>query len=451
MLCVSICPKDVQELLEDFALAKKVADIVEVRVDAFAEVPFDTIKKISSFPVILSMGKCKKVSLLQQLESLQPAYLDVPHDVALPQNSSFTKRICSYHDYHGMPDDLDALVQKLKSFNADIIKIVPFANSALDGLKALSFLKDSNESMACFCMGTKGSFTRVLAPIYGSKICYTCLPNKPTAEGQISCDELLKIYNYAKITSSTRPFALIGNPITTSQSHITHNVLFSKLGMDAVYVKVPLDADEVQKAFGYFTELGFGGLSVTIPLKKCFSEEANNTVKWQDKTFALLNTDGKAMLDALEQFGQISHKTIALLGAGGTAEGIAKEALMRGANVIIINRNEERGKKLAESLGCQSHPWDAANFLSFPYDILINATTVGMNDDALPLQKIAKDVLVGDVCLKPDTHLVGLAMACGARAVTGREMWVRQAAYQFCFWNKELEYDRVLTLLRGAL
>lgn len=457
MLCVSIRPQTEEELLADFALAAEKADLVEVRVDGFKTIPFDILKKLFKKPTLLSIGALDDAPLLRKLAALGPTWLDVPSTIPIIPELKIAhtalKIICSYHDYEKTPDNLQEIFHALQMQGADLVKLVTYANRGLDGLQLLHFLRLQKTPIASFCMGECGAFTRVLAPVFGGAITYSCLPDKPTAPGQVSCDELLSIYRFRKLSPKTKPFALIGKPITQSPSFITHNAVFEKIGLNAVYVKIPLGYDEAQEGMHLLETLGFAGLSVTHPLKAAITDSPYNTVSWKDGTAHFLNTDGKGLLDAIETHGSIKGKKVILIGAGSTAQAIALEAKKRGACLTITNRTEAKAYLMAKLVDCDYFSWNLPHLLATPYDVLINATTVGMKGDRLPLseQHIRKESIVADVILNAETPLLQMANSAGAKVVTGYEMWFRQAAYQFCFWKEELHYEEVLSWLKASL
>jgi len=457
MLCVSIRPQNEEELLKDFAKADALADFVEVRVDGFDKLPVDLLKKLFKRPTIASIGTLQEANLLERLASLHPTWLDVPSTIplvaTLKSRHPELKIITSYHDFDKTPDNLEEIFKQLQTLGGDKIKLVVQANCGLDGLKLLHFLKRQKKPLTSFCMGENGSFTRVLAPLYGSEITYSCLPEKETAPGQLSCHELLFIYHFRKLSEKTKPFALIGKPIAQSPSFITHNALFEKIGFDAVYVKIPLGSEEIKQSLPLIESLGFQGLSVTHPLKAAITDSIYNTVGWKDGQAHYLNTDGKGLLDAIEMHGSVKDKKVVLLGAGATGQAIAQEAKKRGAHLTITNRTEAKAYLFSKLLNCHYFPWNLSHLLAMPYDILINATTVGMHQESLPLSKqhIRKEAIVADVILNADTPFLQMAREQGAKVVTGYEMWFRQAAYQFCFWKEDLKYEEVLEWLKASL
>lgn len=421
MLCISIKPETEKELVQDFALACPKCDLVEIRLGNFADIPMDLLKEcVQKKRVLLTSGQMT-AEICMQLAHIGPAYLDISSDMPKKLFSDIRTRypsvqlIVSHHNYEETPCDLAAIFQQLKSYPAHLSKCVTQAQNGLDALRMLTAVKEQRAPVIGFCMGDVGAFSRILAPIYGSKISYTCLPGKPTAPGQ--CTSLPK--------PSSNVYALVGKPVEHSLSHVTHNAVFQKNKIDAVYVKIAIDTEEVEEAVEHFVKLGFKGLSVTMPLKAYFGA---NTVRFSGANWTLCDTDGIGMLDAIEAKRKVAGKTILLLGAGSTAASIAKEALYRGAKVTISNRSKAKALQLGELFGCQVCPWKEA----VSYDILINATCIW---DEQFFDDIPQNALVADVISTKETALLQLAKEKGCERVSGHEMWLKQAAYQFAFWE----------------
>lgn len=112
--------------------------------------------------------------------------------------------------------------------------------------------------------------------------------------------------------------------------------------------------------------------------------------------------------------------------------------LERGARVTVLNRSPERARALADELGA-----DAAGPLTAlagtSYDVLVNATSVGLGaDDASPVDAAAlrPGSLVMDTVYEPErTRLLRDAEASGARPLGGKWMLVHQAAEQIRLWT----------------
>lgn len=426
MFVISILPKNDAELVSDFAKAKVHADLVEIRLDHLLD--NELLKRCArEASCIFTFPKVVNEEEILNVASLSPKWLmlDSKTDPAL--FSSLRKRypevglIASFHDHEKTPDSLEAIAESLSHLDVSMIKIVTYARSSLDSLRMLSFLKASLRPLIAFCMGEKGTFSRLLAPIFGSKMTFSSLDHKPTAPGQLSFTES---YHLRSLNCETKLYGLVGSPVSHSLSHKTHNAFFQKLGVNALYVKMDIEKEEFDAAFPLIEALGFSGLSVTRPLKDAFGSPIN-TIRFSRDGPAFLNSDGLGMLEAI---GEVFGKKMLILGAGATGYAIAKEALKRGAEVFIANRTASRAEKVAQELGCNAVSWQ----FTHPYDILVNATNV-----ELDVETLHPGAIVADVIWPKKTRLLEKAERSGHRIVTGFEMWKNQALHQFRFWFPE--------------
>src|SRR5262249_6675088 len=125
----------------------------------------------------------------------------------------------------------------------------------------------------------------------------------------------------------------------------------------------------------------------------------------------------------------VRGKKIVLIGAGGVARGIAFEAKVRGADVLVLNRNVQRAKELEADLGCEAGGLDE---VPKTYDILINCSP-----DPMPIdpRKIRPNTLTMDVVYFPrETDFLKEAALKKCQIVYGEEMFLNQAARQTSFW-----------------
>ena len=155
-----------------------------------------------------------------------------------------------------------------------------------------------------------------------------------------------------------------------------------------------------------------------------------------------------------------SNKKIALLGNGGAAQSIAFTLVEQGNELTIVCRSKEKGEALAGSLNMffQSGKAGDKNFktvqvttfgefasISANFDIIINATSVGMspNVDESPItdECLHKGQVVCDIVYTPPhTKLLQMAEAKGCKIVTGEGMLVHQGLESFKKWfPKETE------------
>jgi len=367
-------------------------------------------------------------SFYYSLAQLNPPYIDIPYEMGarfskeLKKAFPHIKQIISFHNDKETPNDLEALLEEMQSFSYSSLKCATFAQSSLDALRMLSLLKKYGKKipLMLFCTGEKGSFSRILQPLYGGVFSYASIEQQ-TAKGQFSIDEMEKDYFFSCLNEETQPYALIGKNLEKSPSNRTHTKLFRKFQHNGVYVKIELEKEEVDEAFCYFRHLGFKGLSVTHPLKQVFcTKRPYNTVRIDQNSFSFLNTDGPAAVDAIEEKIPIENKKVLVLGSGGMARGFSECVKKRGAALSFSSSQKERVEKMAEE-------YDGAVFDEKErYDIAINCS--------LKDQKVPEDVreLLFETRFDPASsflHGSGDLWRLGAL-----DLWVRQAAKQFAFW-----------------
>lgn len=331
------------------------------------------------------------------------------------------KTISTYHNFDETPDDFEAILKSLA--HADFYKIACMARSTLDALRMLIFAK-KHPNVVGLCMGPLGQITRILAPLVSSPFNFA----GNAAPGQLEADELIELYNYRHLSPSTSIYGLIGNPIDHSLGHIFHNRDYREKGLDAVYVKMPLEENELPQFFALAKELGIKGLSVTRPFKEkvfdvidVLDEDAKaigavNTLTFEGGKICGQNTDAPGALDAIESHLTVAGKTCVILGAGGSSKAIQYEAKKRGASVFVLSRRFGNLDKLP------------------PYDILINTTPVEVPIDLAQLQpnKVVMDITVRH----KNSPLIQRAKELGCSLIFGQEMWDHQALGQIKRWFK---------------
>lgn len=422
MLCATIK----QENHSSIAKANRKADLIELRLDLFQPQQIEKLRALCKKPVIFTL---KEVDF--KLLELSPDYVDLPSTTdsrtfeEIGRRFPRIQRICSYHNFK------ETTFPHL-SHPAELYKIVGYAHSTIDALKMLRFVREHR--CLGLCMGEFGTVTRILAPLFGAPWTYAPIePEQQTAPGQIFLEELAQTYRYRSLSPKTALYGLIGDPVSKSSGHIVHNHAFGELGLDAVYVKMRVKKEELSLFLPLCQEIGFRGLSVTMPLKeRVLQNRAVNTLAFREGKLYGWNTDGVGALEALEKIEKVKGKKVVLLGAGGVAIGIAKEAKKRGAKLFIVNRTLSRAEILAKEVEGEALALEHFSQLAKRgYDILMNCTPV------CPVSKedLLENRLVMDVITKPrQTPLLIAAREKGCPTVEGIEMWIQQAIGQYEKW-----------------
>jgi shikimate dehydrogenase len=247
-------------------------------------------------------------------------------------------------------------------------------------------------------------------------------------------------------------FGLLGNPVSHSLSPPMHEAAYAALGMDARYVTFEPAPDDLEQALRGARTLGIVGLNVTIPFKQdAFSLVdpdplaarigAVNTIDIATGTG--YNTDAAGAVRALRAHDVSLSGTAVVVGAGGAGRAIAFALADEGMTVHIVNRTVERATQLAEAVpGASGHGLDALSAsdddLLADAAVLVNATSVGMEEDVSPIPEAAlhADLAVLDAVYTPlETRLLQDAAKVGATTVDGGWMLLYQGAAAFEHWT----------------
>lgn len=458
------------------------ADGIELRLDLFETLSFEALEKFMETvtkPIIFtlrstvqggkySQSEVTRLDLIEKLCTLQPTFFDLETTVdkkflqkiglQYPQ----IKLIGSIHDFAATPTDLERLFSEIKHPCFFSYKIAAMANSSIDALRMLAFVKEKNQQgyrLTGVAMGEFGQFSRILGPVVGNFMDYAAPDVQHIqAPGQLTLIDLCNIYYYFRLNSSTAIYALIGDPVNQSLGHFVHNIAFERQGICGVYIKIRLKIEEIKEFLELARKLNFKGLSITMPLKEAMASfvsfddsydaqlKAVNTVLIEDGKFYGTNTDGEGALRAL---GFVGSKRVILLGAGGAARAVAYALKKAGAKLVILNRTAEKAISLAQELGMEGGSLDLLNQEYVKgYDILINATPVAMPID--PSWIIPKATLMDiNVVEKPDS-LLARGRQQGAFCIEGIKMFSYQAALQQKLWAKNRFIEDVEELITNT-
>ncbi|MDN3505195.1 MAG: type I 3-dehydroquinate dehydratase [Rhabdochlamydiaceae bacterium] len=423
-------------------------DGIELRIEYFDDSQLVAIKSWIEKPssqIIIAWKLPFDQEAIEKILDLSPSYIDVDYNCTfnydeLMRKYSHVKWIVSHHDFEKTPSCLISKYQEMRSRwpLATYIKIAAMANSTVDSLRMIELSQNSCDVIA-ICMGELGKITRLLAPVFNMPISYTCLKGEEVAAGQINVEELHETYFYDKINSETQLFGLIGNPVSFSPSHITHNRYFRSSNWNALYVKMEFTTEEIEEALSRLDKIGFLGLSVTMPHKKEVrkyletKEDVVNTIRF-GKIREGINTDGIGAASLVEELIDLKGAKVLVLGAGSTAESIAKAFLKKGANVSIWNRSLDRLNSLVNKLGCNQYSQGE-------FDVVVQSTSVGFGDSensSIDFSQFIskKSVAFEVVSSKRDTPFIIQAKLKGCHLIYGMELFERQAQLQFHFWKQ---------------
>ncbi len=390
--------------------------------------------------------------------------------------------IVSIHDFDARPPDLTRRLLKARELKiARVIKVAHRARSLRDNLEMFDLLATRDRPMIALAMGEFGLISRVLAPKFGGYLTFASLrESSTTAPGQPTVRELFDLYRFNSITPETSLYGVVGWPVAHSLSPHVHNAAFEHAGLDAVYLPLPIAAGgNAQDSFTSLKatllellgtpSLHLRGLSVTLPHKEglvalareqdwrmdsCAARVASaNTLTVRPDAVTVTNTDAPAAIACLQDAAiDPAGSRIAVLGAGGVGRALAIALADAGAKVFLANRTAERAQAVADHAARLDPPptgsIEPMTITDVPTDAhaYINATPLGMPSGKNPEDSPLADrfiqrlhpgtVLFDTVYRKGPTPMLKAAHDAGLRAITGLDMFIRQAAAQLEGWTQ---------------
>jgi shikimate dehydrogenase len=255
--------------------------------------------------------------------------------------------------------------------------------------------------------------------------------------------------------------AVFGHPVAENPTIVMMEAAFRELGLDCRYLTIEVLPEALADAVRGARAMGFMGFNCTIPHKievmrhlDEISEKARligavNTVYRRGHRLLGENTDGAGFLASLREEGGLdpAGKSFVLLGAGGAARSVAVELALAGAaRIAIVNRDEARGRALAERVAAMGRakaeyfPWTPGFRLPEGTDALANATSIGLYPDPgrpdVDYSSIGRGMVVCDVIPNPPrTAFLAEAEARGAKTLDGLGMLVNQGTIGFELWT----------------
>lgn len=266
-------------------------------------------------------------------------------------------------------------------------------------------------------------------------------------------------------------YLVVGDPIAHSKSPQIHAQFARQTGDSLSYDKQQVSKEDFAAFVESFFAEGGAGLNVTVPHKEAAFALAQETSQnaqlaraantlWLDASGRLCadNTDGIGIVRDLTTNNAvpINGKHILVLGAGGAARG-ALAALINSepASIFVLNRTFERADAMRSDF-LSVYKLNVGDYQSLPdtrFDVVINATSMGLGDQAPPLSP----ELLGENCCCYDmmygaepTAFMNWSEKHGAsKVLDGFGMLVEQAAESYKIWRgTRPETHAVIEILR---
>lgn len=250
------------------------------------------------------------------------------------------------------------------------------------------------------------------------------------------------------INGKTTLIAHLGYPTESFKAPLIYNPWFEKVGIDAVVVPMGIKGEDYPAFFkSLFRLTNIRGALITMPHKMTtvgMVDEVSTTAKVAGSCNAVLRRedgtllgdmfDGSGFTRGLRRKGFVLKGAACLIvGAGGVGSAIAASiAAEQPRSIALFDTSPTAAEALAARL--RRHypglPVDVRTNDPAGYDLVVNATPLGMNDgDGLPFdtERLSPETFVGEVVMKQEmTPLLRAAEARGCRFQVGTDMLFEQ-------------------------
>jgi shikimate dehydrogenase len=253
----------------------------------------------------------------------------------------------------------------------------------------------------------------------------------------------------------TRPgrLVLLGHPVAHSLSPQLQNAALRRAGISLVYEALDVPPVELERTLGALRAIAAAG-NVTIPHKEAVAAQCDgltpvarragavNTFWCEGGRLIGDNTDvGGFEAVAVDLLGPSAGGrsiSVALLGAGGAAAAVLV-AVERwaGARVRVFSRSSDRTRRLCARFAELAEEVETAQDAVRGADLVVNATPIGLADDAMPIDpaKLEPGAAAIDLVYRHGgTPWTRAATRLGRRAVDGTLILLEQGALAFERW-----------------
>ena len=491
LICMTLTGKTLEDDLKLVKRYEKQIDLVELRVDYLCEEEQLYVKRFPSMinlPCILTIrrdidgglftgGEFSRTNLFGRAlafadpdKSKNFAYVDFEEDYHIPSMQdaamAFGVRIIrSCHNMTGPVTNLRERCNIMRKTGYELPKIAFKPNSLSDVVNLFREGEAMDYEHILCAMGPEGFPSRVLSAYSNSYLTFVSpeeMLQNTNAIGHIDPVTLNELYHFREITNKTQLFGITGWPLPRTASPVIHNSGYHKLSMDSVFL--PVRSPSISEALNFCEQLGFKGLSISVPFKESvlyyLNEQSPEVVQIgacnclvnRNNRWTGYNTDAVGFKKALEDFlGSMSlkRKKVAVIGAGGAAKAVVYALKQMGAKVCIFNRTLEAAQVLAEKYGysyCQLDQFCVEKLDEYS-TLIVQTTSVGTNSDGKSTEEndpiyfynFRGNELLFDIVDTPAiSPVMKRASLAGCRTCNGYKMLEYQAYEQFkLFTGKE--------------
>ena len=349
-LFVTVLEESVENAVRAIGGIEMDHDGVEVRAERFGTHDLAAIRASTGKPIILThRGRTISSGAITAALEAGMDLVDVEWSEGVDVGPQPERVVLSHHDFEGM-GDVESIAARMQATGCAHVKIAVTPHTFSDNERLLRLL-DSERRPAVIGMGERGLYSRILAPFRGAPLAFAAL-SSAAAPGQLTLSRALAIYGDRRDRLEARAvFAVVGNPAGHSLSPAIHNRLFREKKVAAAYTIASVERfSELEGALLRGEPLG---LSITAPFKEdalrfaqrigaaiapnAAASGAVNTLVHQGGIVAD-NTDVDGFATLLGRVCGRDRKSVAIVGAGGTARAALVASQREGLHITVFNR-----------------------------------------------------------------------------------------------------------------
>lgn len=212
-ICSVVIGDSLEEFLNNLHKVQEVSNFVELRVDYIKDLSIEYLDIIKKQTIKENIFTCRSVNeggkfagskedlkrIIYRANELQFNHIDI--EISMLENINFDNKNCkivgSYHNFNNTPnyDELLNIYKNIKQYDfVDIVKIATNVVNDNDNIELVKLLISKDKDIIVLGMGEKGKITRIISPLLGGYLTFASVDNNISASGQISLNDLIKIY-----------------------------------------------------------------------------------------------------------------------------------------------------------------------------------------------------------------------------------------------------------------
>lgn len=341
--------------------------------------------------------------------------------------------------------ELAAVLDRMTATPAALYVLSIEADTAEDAVAVVSLLAAARRSdLTAYATGLAGLFTRILAPRLGAPVVFAEL-GTGTQAGLPTVVELQADYGFPELAPLHGLYGIVSPSLRPSAWTRLHNRAYRTLGLPAIFL--PFATQDLQRFWRTLIPaldavgLPLRGMTVCTPFKERVLDLVERTtaaaihcgagnIVWREGHEWVADATDVCVVSALAAMGvELNGRRAAVVGCGAAGRNIAAALTQRGAEVVLVNRSEDRGRFAAQLLALPFVP--LAEFSPAGFALLAHATPVA--DRALvSLAGLPGDAAVLEmVPAHTTTPLIAEARARGLLAVDGWQVLAIEGALHF--------------------